>query len=312
MTPVGAVLDPSPSSEVLRREPDSRRPPDADGDELLVRAGRPVLDQLATDLDGAPVGVVLTNAVGDVLDLRAAEGADILTAPAGAEARISHPRSGRPLGAIRLTSLAWDESPLMLPLALRAAREIEDRLVNAAEFSERLLFQRFLQERRRAKGPIVLINQRTMIANAAANRFVSTGDEEMLWDCAMQLLAREPSASAQLVLRGTAVEVGCEPVLDGNVPVAALLRLAPVADARADASRTRSARRPYGWDSITETEATVIECVARGLTNRKVGEQLFMSRHTVDFHLRSVFRKLDVSSRVDLTRLALQRRASAT
>jgi DNA-binding CsgD family transcriptional regulator len=64
-----------------------------------------------------------------------------------------------------------------------------------------------------------------------------------------------------------------------------------------------------GWDSLTDTERAVSELVAQGLTNRQVADQLFMSAHTVAFHLRHVFRKLDIGSRVELARLTLQRTA---
>jgi DNA-binding CsgD family transcriptional regulator len=35
---------------------------------------------------------------------------------------------------------------------------------------------------------------------------------------------------------------------------------------------------------------------------------MFLSRHTVDFHLRQIFRKLGIESRVALTRLVLEQR----
>jgi DNA-binding CsgD family transcriptional regulator len=66
-----------------------------------------------------------------------------------------------------------------------------------------------------------------------------------------------------------------------------------------------------GWDSLTNTEQSVATLVAQGLTNRKVGAQMFVSPHTVKFHLRQVFRKLEISSRVELARISAERRREA-
>jgi Bacterial regulatory proteins, luxR family len=46
--------------------------------------------------------------------------------------------------------------------------------------------------------------------------------------------------------------------------------------------------------------------VAEGLTNQRIADQLFVGTHTVAFHLRQAFRKLDIRSRVDLARIALE------
>ncbi|MFI6801250.1 helix-turn-helix transcriptional regulator [Streptosporangium canum] len=61
-----------------------------------------------------------------------------------------------------------------------------------------------------------------------------------------------------------------------------------------------------GWASLTGTERAVCDLVAQGLTNRQAAEQMFISEHTVAFHLRQVFRKLGIHSRVELARLAAQ------
>jgi DNA-binding CsgD family transcriptional regulator len=67
----------------------------------------------------------------------------------------------------------------------------------------------------------------------------------------------------------------------------------------------RHAVRPEtGWGSLTATEEKVARLVARGLTNRQVGSELFISPHTVGFHLRQIYRKLAIQSRVDLARIA--------
>lgn len=65
-------------------------------------------------------------------------------------------------------------------------------------------------------------------------------------------------------------------------------------------------RRRAGWDGLTESELRVARLAARGLTNRQIGEQLFLSPHTVSSHLRHTFTKLEISSRVELARMATQ------
>lgn len=63
-----------------------------------------------------------------------------------------------------------------------------------------------------------------------------------------------------------------------------------------------AARPDSGWESLTKTERKVAEQVASGLTNRQVASQLFVSPHTVGFHLRQIYRKLEIRSRIDLVR----------
>ena len=62
-------------------------------------------------------------------------------------------------------------------------------------------------------------------------------------------------------------------------------------------------RPSTGWDSLTDTEREVAELVAGGLTNRQVAARMFVSPHTVHAHLGRIFRKLGITSRVELTGL---------
>jgi len=60
--------------------------------------------------------------------------------------------------------------------------------------------------------------------------------------------------------------------------------------------------RPHtGWASLTPTELRVVELIGTGYTNRAAAESLSVSTNTVNTHLRAVFRKLGVKSRVQLT-----------
>jgi pimeloyl-ACP methyl ester carboxylesterase/DNA-binding CsgD family transcriptional regulator len=64
------------------------------------------------------------------------------------------------------------------------------------------------------------------------------------------------------------------------------------------------ARRPAtGWPALTDAERRVADLVASGLTNRETAERLYLSRYTVETHLKHVFAKLGVSSRTELAAL---------
>jgi DNA-binding CsgD family transcriptional regulator len=82
------------------------------------------------------------------------------------------------------------------------------------------------------------------------------------------------------------------------------------AELRATGETARK-RAPSRLDQLTPQEMQVARFVAQGLTTRQVAAQLFLSPRTVDFHLRNIFTKLGISSRTQLTRLALDPGAAA-
>jgi DNA-binding NarL/FixJ family response regulator len=57
---------------------------------------------------------------------------------------------------------------------------------------------------------------------------------------------------------------------------------------------------------LTERETTVLVAVARGLTTSSIGRELWVSEHTVKFHLTNIYRKLGVSNRSGAVRYAVE------
>jgi DNA-binding CsgD family transcriptional regulator len=119
------------------------------------------------------------------------------------------------------------------------------------------------------------------------------------------------SAASALAERGDAA--AARPLFEEALAVYAAL------DARRDSARALAAMRAHGlrrgsraahrralkgWDSLTVMEAEVVRLTVEGLTNREIGERLFISRRTVQTHLAHVFAKLDVSTRVELAAAA--------
>ena len=261
----------------------------------LIDAARPVVDALR-DLAGTGIGVVLSDAGGHVVDRRARTMARCSTRfhrvdwTGDADRRSPHRSDHR---TAELVCGRADANPLIRPLAALAVREIQERLVDDDAVAERLALGRFLKKRRGAKGPFVLVTERRFIPNAAADRLIDPDDEPVLREAADRLSDRLQDATT-IVLSGRTVAVRAVPVLDDEPPGIILqLKL----DVDGDHADRRRARMSGGWTSLTDTERSVADVVAEGLTNREAAERLFLSPHTVDFHLRSIYRKLGTNSR---------------
>jgi ATP/maltotriose-dependent transcriptional regulator MalT len=145
------------------------------------------------------------------------------------------------------------------------------------------------------------------LERAAADHRSSWARASALEDAGMLLIAADDGAAARPQLEHALAaydQVGAD---RDAARVRARLR-----DLSARRRHRRCGDRPVsGWRSLTATEASVAELVAEGLTNRGTAERMFLSRHTVDFHLRQIFRKLSISSRVELARVTIEQRTPA-
>jgi DNA-binding CsgD family transcriptional regulator len=54
---------------------------------------------------------------------------------------------------------------------------------------------------------------------------------------------------------------------------------------------------------LTKREADIVRCVCDGLTNSEIGETLFISRNTVETHLKNIFSKTGMRHRAGLAGL---------
>lgn len=58
---------------------------------------------------------------------------------------------------------------------------------------------------------------------------------------------------------------------------------------------------------LTARETEVMRCVASGLSNQQIGEELIVREGTVKIHVHNIYRKLGIKNRVDLTLYAQKR-----
>jgi DNA-binding NarL/FixJ family response regulator len=58
---------------------------------------------------------------------------------------------------------------------------------------------------------------------------------------------------------------------------------------------------------LTGREISILNALARGLSNQAIGKELFVAEQTVKFHLTNIYRKLEAANRTEAVRLAYQR-----
>jgi DNA-binding NarL/FixJ family response regulator len=60
----------------------------------------------------------------------------------------------------------------------------------------------------------------------------------------------------------------------------------------------------HGGTGLTERELVILRAVARGMSNRAIGKELWVTEQTVKFHLTNIYRKLNVANRTEAARAA--------
>ncbi|WP_281939008.1 LuxR C-terminal-related transcriptional regulator [Micromonospora sp. AKA38] len=68
--------------------------------------------------------------------------------------------------------------------------------------------------------------------------------------------------------------------------------------------RTPADQPTSGWAALTPAEFRVVRLVARGMSNRDIADELYLSQNTVQTHLARIRAKLGVRSRLDIARAA--------
>jgi DNA-binding NarL/FixJ family response regulator len=219
------------------------------------------------------------------------------------------------LGGIWLSALA---------LAALADRGEQTRLVGGDPEPDRALgrvfFERTIETARRGRprGGRLGPEGRGWMARARAeyHRLIDE-DDPALWRTAIDEFAGGfPYEVARTRFRLARALVATGETAAARVEAAAALADAeamgagPLADAVRSLGRRARLELPGSHPVVgllTDREDEVLRLVAKGLTNRQVGEQLFISAKTVSVHMSNVLSKLGVSGRAEAVAVAHQR-----
>jgi DNA-binding NarL/FixJ family response regulator len=109
--------------------------------------------------------------------------------------------------------------------------------------------------------------------------------------------AEAAGASAYLVKSVTAIDL---PAVVRQVAAGYTMFQAPSADHHRDNAADGAG------PELTERETAILSAAAGGLTTKAIGKELWVSEHTVKFHLTNIYRKLGVSNRSGAIRYAFE------
>jgi DNA-binding CsgD family transcriptional regulator len=250
--------------------------------------------------------------VGELEGLLATSGPNLASGQIGRTLGLLHLGLGRPAEALDqlltpLTTTRLESSPTLvlgLPDAVEAASRSQ-RLDEVADLLDRFQawVERFPTPARRA----VLARCRALAETADAARHYARAIE------LSGALAPFDRARTELLygewLRRERRRIDARPHLRTALEVFERLAVPPWAErARSElraSGETARKRDPSTRDQLTPREMQIAGLAAEGMTNPEIGAHLFLSPRTIDYHLRKVFAKLEISSRRDLARIDL-------
>src|SRR5690606_20566040 len=113
----------------------------------------------------------------------------------------------------------------------------------------------------------------------------------------LQLLPQGGAADIRSATAAHSTAGGIPMSAAAHGPRGALPTATPDATAQVPSTTSFSTATGTQTETLTEREGQILCLVADGLTNREIAERLFLSRYTVESHIKRIYRKLAVSSR---------------
>lgn len=190
-----------------------------------------------------------------------------------------------------LWQLPWHAEALVALGRIDEARAIVDGWLRHAPFKASAMrmrhFTRLAALIAAAEGNV---HEADRLLRSAEEQFTSTGNR---W-----AIARTALVAAEIHRRARRRAKARDSLVAARDTFEALNARLWAAYAREQLDRVTGSRERAG--GLTPTEVQVAELAAQGLTNREVGDRLFMSHHTVEAHLTAVYRELGIRSRAEL------------
>jgi DNA-binding NarL/FixJ family response regulator len=201
----------------------------------------------------------------------------------------------------RLKVLIADDHPLVIAGIRRALEHDEDiEIVGEARSGSELMQ---LVERRRPDVVLLDLKMPGLSPLECIQRIAETWPEVKT----IVLSAFDDRPTIDSALSAGAMAYVVKSVKPIDLP-SVLRQAATGAVFHAPAPRNGDQHQPTSTDApaLTERERTILTAVVSGLTTAAISKQLWVSEHTVKFHLTNIYRKLGVENRARAIRYALE------
>lgn len=163
-------------------------------------------------------------------------------------APIIHPVNHRLLGSVSLICRLWDTAPIMLPWIIEFVAAVTESLRIKASHREQQLLDAYTAHNRDARHPVVALDSKTIITNAAAARLLGGVDQSLLWEHARRSLVDRPTSPSTLTLpNGQVLTIDCRAVSTDGCDAGAVLVIKKEARPRRSADGTTTAG---GFDQL--------------------------------------------------------------